>query len=212
MPVERYPAPFPGDEQLLPKIPTVELRRVLGNGVGGVAESAAQTRRFESWRSYFRRQFYPSKKNSELVSRGKKGYGSQWVLIVDAKGLPLSIALGDGSQNEKRLVSPAFDRVPRPLRKHLNVALADGGFYSRPLSDKLRATFGIHCVTPEYSNAVKRFQDRRRQRRLTRRWAIERTIAWLKTHPRIAKRRERLAANYLGFLQLACLLVLLRGF
>ena len=94
----------------------------------------------------------------------------------------------------------------------MRVVLADGGFYSKPLTEHLRGKYKIELVAPPYKNVKKRFQDGRRLRRLKRRWPVERTIAWLKTHSRLAKRRDRLQASYAGFLQLACCLILMGRF
>jgi len=44
------------------------------------------------------------------------------------------------------------------------------------------------------------------------RWQIERTNAWLRARRRIATRRDRKPENYLAFLQLGMILILLRHF
>jgi transposase len=44
------------------------------------------------------------------------------------------------------------------------------------------------------------------------RWAVERTNAWLKSYRRIATRRDRKAANYLAFLELGMIVILVRSF
>jgi transposase len=45
-----------------------------------------------------------------------------------------------------------------------------------------------------------------------RRWPVERTIAWLKALRRIATRYDRKPENYLAFLQLGLIVILLRAF
>ncbi len=47
-------------------------------------------------------------------------------------------------------------------------------------------------------------------RRYKRRWKVERLFAWLKRWRRIATRWERKAENFLGFVQLGCVILLLR--
>ena len=44
------------------------------------------------------------------------------------------------------------------------------------------------------------------------RWPVERTMAWLKARRRIATRRDRKPDNYLAFLQLGMIVILLRSF
>jgi transposase len=49
-------------------------------------------------------------------------------------------------------------------------------------------------------------------RRYKRRWKIERLFAWLGAFRRLVVRYERYALNYLGFVQLGCILILLRWY
>ena len=44
------------------------------------------------------------------------------------------------------------------------------------------------------------------------RWPVERTNAWLKALRRIGTRRDRKATNYLAFLQLGMIVILVRSF
>ena len=53
-------------------------------------------------------------------------------------------------------------------------------------------------------------QDSRKLRRYKRRWKIERLFAWLGNFRRLVVRYERCAENYLGFVKLGCLVILLR--
>ncbi len=53
-------------------------------------------------------------------------------------------------------------------------------------------------------------QDGRKLRRYKRRWKVERLFAWLGNFRRLVGRYERHAENYLGFVRLACMVILLR--
>ena len=53
-------------------------------------------------------------------------------------------------------------------------------------------------------------QDGRPLRRYRRRWKVERLFAWLQNYRRILTRFEYHPANYLGFVHLGCILILLR--
>lgn len=59
-------------------------------------------------------------------------------------------------------------------------------------------------------NRKHKTQDGRPLRRYKRRWKVERTIAWLQSFRRVRTRDERKAQNFLGFVHLACILILLR--
>ena len=53
-------------------------------------------------------------------------------------------------------------------------------------------------------------QDGRPLRRYKRRWKIERLMAWFGNFRRLIVRYERHPLNYLGFVHLGCILILLR--
>lgn len=73
---------------------------------------------------------------------------------------------------------------------------------------------GIELIAPQKRGvrSGRRQQDGRALRRYKRRWKVERLFAWLKRFRRICVRWERDSDNYLGFLYLACAVVLLRRF
>ena len=53
-------------------------------------------------------------------------------------------------------------------------------------------------------------QDGRPLRRYKRRWKVERLFAWLNNFRRLVIRYEYHADNYLGFVHLGCIVILLR--
>ena len=55
-------------------------------------------------------------------------------------------------------------------------------------------------------------QDRRRLSRYMRRWLVERFFAWIQWQRPILIRWEYHAHNFLGFVQLACLVILFKQF
>jgi transposase len=59
---------------------------------------------------------------------------------------------------------------------------------------------------------VRGWEARRRFRRYARRWLVERFFAWLQWQRRILVRWEYYPQSFLGFVQLACLVILLRRF
>lgn len=70
---------------------------------------------------------------------------------------------------------------------------------------------GINLIAPHKSNRVKEpTQDGRILRRYQRRWKVERLNAWLQNFRRLVTRFEHKPANFLGFLQFACALILSR--
>jgi transposase len=84
---------------------------------------------------------------------------------------------------------------------------------SEPLDARLREEFGIETIAPHRPDRKRaRTQDGRAPRRYMRRWKIERLFVWLLDDRRLTNRWERHPTNFLGFVQLGCICILLRQF
>lgn len=114
------------------------------------------------------------------------------------------------SPNEVTLIEPLIEQ--RQLRRLPERLLYDLAADSDPLRSRLLRR-GIELICPHRANRVKRpTQDRRKLRRFRRRWKIERSISWLQYFRRLVTRYEYHARLFLGFVQLACLVIVLRRF
>jgi len=101
---------------------------------------------------------------------------------------------------------------PYPLAVLPERLIGDKAYDSDPLDAKL-AENGVELIAPHRSNRKKaRTQDGRKLRRYRRRWKIERLFAWLQIYRRILVRFDRLVENYIGFVHLGCLVILLRHY
>jgi transposase len=166
------------------------------------------------------------KKGGEKVARTLRGgAGSRFHLAVEAGGLPLAIALSAGNENERRYLLPLLEQLatvgihPRELwadrgyASHAHErALAERGIRSR-ISQPRRRGEAIPLGT--HTHEVWRGKKRRlktRDPQARHRWPVERTNAWLKGLRRIGTRRDRKADNYLAFLQLGMIVILVRSF
>ncbi len=89
--------------------------------------------------------------------------------------------------------------------------IGDKAYDSDPLDERLNDQ-GIQMIAPHKSNRKKaKTQDGRPLRRYRKRWKIERLFAWLQNFRRILVRHDRILANYLAFVQLGCMIILLRS-
>lgn len=127
--------------------------------------------------------------------------------VADRSGLPLAVHLDSASPNEVKLVEPTLDasfllEAPKRL-------IGDKAYDSDQLAEVL-ADRGIELISPNRSNRKVKTQDGRPLRRYCRRWKVERLFAWLQNFRRILTRHERYAINYFGFVQLGCIVILLR--
>ena len=91
--------------------------------------------------------------------------------------------------------------------------IGDRAYDSDPLDVRLKHQHGIELIAPHKINSRKpKTQDGRKLRRYCRRWKIERLFAWLHNFRRLVTRWEFYEANFLGLLQLGCILILMRNY
>jgi len=142
------------------------------------------------------------------VGKTKRGKGSKIMAVADRAGLPVAVSVGSASPHEVTLVEVTLDsRFVPALPARL---IGDRAYDSDPLDNRLGAR-GIEMIAPHRRNRKRpATQDGRPLRRYKRRWKIERLFAWLQNYRRILVRHERHLANYLGFVQLGCIVILLK--
>jgi len=130
--------------------------------------------------------------------------------VADSAGLPVAIHTENASPHEVRLVRKTLlerftDETPQRL-------IGDKAYNSNPLDAELAAA-GIELIAPHKANRKRAVtQDGRKLRRYKRRWKVERLFAWLQNFRRILVRYEYHDDNYLGFVHLGCILLLLRAY
>ena len=138
----------------------------------------------------------------------KRGKGTKIMAVADGAGLPLAVHVASASPAEVTLVEPTLASCfTAALPQRL---IGDKAYDSDPLDQEL-AAWGIELIAPHRANRRKpKTQDGRPLRRYHRRWKMERLIAWLQNYRRVLVRWEYHVENFLGFVQLACVLILLR--
>ena len=131
--------------------------------------------------------------------------------IADGAGLPIGVHVGSASPHEIKLVEETLDgmwvdEVPKRL-------IADKAYDSDPLDERLRQERRIELIAPHKADRSRpRTQDGRPLRRYKRRWKVERLFAWLQNFRRLVVRYEYYLENFLGMVQLGCVVILLRYF
>lgn len=128
--------------------------------------------------------------------------------VADGAGLPVAIHIESAAPHEVTLVDATL--AARFVDEQPDRLIGDKAYDSDPLDARL-ADEGIAMIAPHRRNRTKpKTQDGRPLRRYKRRWKVERLIAWLQNFRRIIVRYEYYPENYLGFVQLGCLVILLR--
>jgi len=132
------------------------------------------------------------------------------MVLTDGRGLPLGAEIASASPHEVTLIEPLVERRILPTKPRRLIYDLAGD--SDPLRTRL-ARRGIELVCPHRKNRKKPpTQDGRKLRRYRGRWKIERSIGWLQNFRRLVTRYEYYAHLFHGFVQLACLMVVMRRF
>ncbi len=112
-----------------------------------------------------------------------------------------------------RTKSPLLNKLSsfeRFVEERPSRLIADRAYDSDPLDELLMAE-GIEMIAPHRRNRKKaKTQDARKLRPYKRRWKVERLFAWLSNFRRLVVRYERGVENYLGFVHLGCMVILMR--
>jgi transposase len=160
--------------------------------------------------SFIDATFAMAKGGGADVGPTKRGKGLKIMAIVDRHGLPLSVSTHAANHHEVRLVQLCFDFYM--IEAKPENLIGDRAYDSDPLDLELRRD-GIEMIAPHRSNRSRpATQDGRRLRRYARRWVVERFFAWVQWQRRILVRWEYYPQNFLGFVQLACLVILFKRF
>jgi transposase len=131
--------------------------------------------------------------------------------IADRNGLPLALYLASGNRYDSVLTERTLDAafVAELPPRLIGDRAWDAGVLQKRLWDERK----IELIAPKRGGErpSRRKQDGRKLRRYKRRWRVEWLFSQLKRFRRIATRWEAKATNFLGFLQLASCVLILRA-
>jgi len=129
--------------------------------------------------------------------------------IADRQGLPVACSIASASPHETKLVEATV--AQRFTQAKPGRMIGDRAYDCDSLDRRLRQKYRIRLIAlHKHNRRRKNTQDGRELRRYCRRWKIERLFAWLHNFRRLVSRWEYHEANFLGRLQLGCLVILLR--
>jgi len=146
------------------------------------------------------------------VGGTKRGKGTKIMLISEGRGLPVSVHTAAANEAEVNLIEPTLARVSvlfGPPERLLYDRAAD----SDALRERLNDEHDVELICPHRKNRKRpATQDGRKLRRFKRRFKIERLVAWLHNYRRTVVRWEYLPEMFEAFVQLACILILIKQF
>jgi transposase len=180
--------------------------REAGRGAKATGAAPARARPAESGRSVRGCNLRERKKRGLAVGPTRRGKGTKIVAIAAGNSLPLAVSVQSASPAECQLVEEVLagsflDQLPARL-------IGDKAYDSDGLDAKLEQEYGIELIAPNRGRRGKT-QDGRQLRRYKRRWKVERLFAWLHNFRRLVTRWEYHIENFLGFVHLGCLKLLL---
>ena len=129
--------------------------------------------------------------------------------VAERSGLPVAIQIAKASPHEVTLVESTLKA--RFVKESPENLIGDKAYDSDPLDERL-AERCVQMIAPHRRNRKVSTQDGRRLRRYQRRWKVERLFAWLQNFRRIGTRFDYHASNYLGWVLLGSILILLRRY
>lgn len=144
------------------------------------------------------------------MGKTKRGKGTKIMAIADRHGLPLAICTEGASPAEVTLATRTVQE--RFLAEPPERLIGDKAYDSDRLDEEMLQAYGVELIAPHRRGRLPErvTQDGRCLRRYRRRWKVERLFAWLYNFRRLVVRWEFHSQNYLGFLHLACAIILLR--
>jgi putative transposase len=140
------------------------------------------------------------------TDRAKNGVKSS--LLVEADSGPLSVVIAGANVPDFKLLEATLDAIvverTAPTDRAPQHLCLDKGYDKTPVRELLRQRsyiFHIRKIGEEKLN------DAGEKRYPARRWVVERTLGWLSKCRTILVRYEKKAANYLGLIKVACILL-----
>src|SRR3712207_5854187 len=101
---------------------------------------------------------------------------------------------------------PSWSSAPLPLTERLMSASVSGQGLRQSTSEGDRRAEGLY-VPHIRKIGEEKLDDAGEKRYPARRWVVERTLSWLSKCRAILVRYEKKAANYLGLIKVACILL-----
>jgi transposase len=142
------------------------------------------------------------------VDRGKQG--TKRSLLVEADGGPLSVVIAGANVPDFKLLEATLDAIvverpapneQAPCYEHLCL---DKGYDKAPAREIVEQRGYVPHIR---KIGEEKLDDAGVKRYPARRWVVERTLGWLSKCRAILVRYDKKAANYLGLIKVACILL-----
>jgi len=153
--------------------------------------------------------FASAKGGGDEIWPTRREKGVEIVAIVNRYGLPLAVTTHAANHYAVALMQRTFDFYM--IEAKTENLISDKSYEGDQLDATMRAQ-GAEMISPHCSNKKRKTQDGRRLPGYERRWFVERFFAWIQWQRRFLVRWEYYPTNFLSFVQLAALCILLKRF
>jgi putative transposase len=156
--------------------------------------------------SYGQGPFWGDLVGPNPTDRAKNGVKRS--ILVEADGGPLSVIVAGANVPDFKLLEATLDAIvvecPEPTEQVPQHLCLDKGYDKLPAREVVER----HGYTPHIRKIGEEKKDSAGEKRYpARRWVVERTLGWLSKCRAILVRYEKKAANYLGLIKMASILV-----
>jgi len=143
-------------------------------------------------------------------------------IISDINGIPLNICCSDGSTNDSKILYNQLDDFKNSnsdLLNNNNILLGDAGYDSNKIREKLNnIKFGKLLAVRNKRNIKNKYKleliklSPEEKKLLKKRIKIEHINAQLKQYKRISIRYDKYISNYINFVYLACINIIITAY
>jgi transposase len=129
------------------------------------------------------------------------------MLLVDARGVPLSLIVSGANRHDVTQLEPVLDAVvvPRPDRPQREHLCADAGFAGKPADQAIRERNYTPHVRPRGEERQRRIKGHK-----ARRWVVEVAHSWFNRFRKLLVRYEKLHRSFVALNMLAAAIICFR--
>lgn len=134
--------------------------------------------------------------------------GRKRSILVDARGVPLSIVVSGANTHDVKLLAKTLDAVvcqrPKPRKWRPQHLCADAGYKGKAAKETV--------IAKDYRAHIKQRKEesddkKRKPGYKARRWVVERTHSWLNRFRKLLVSFEKTEASYVALLSLAAAMI-----
>lgn len=162
------------------------------------------------WMEQWLKRLWRWKLSERIQQIGEKN-GTKRSLLVDERGIPLSIVVSGANVHDVKLLGDTMDGViakrPKPGKTAPQNLCLDKGYAGKPAEKEIRKRRYVPHVRQRGEEIA---EKKRNPEYHPKRWVVERTHSWLNRYRKLLVRYEKYADSYEGLLELACALITFR--